>query len=261
MTQIPTLPFNRLKLLAALVHGTSRPWNWQASKRRYYNLWIGLEGHGTLECDDQSIEVGPNYALLLHPRSRVSGHSDVPVRNFSAHWLPLPMSEQAWELPQIAIRINEVDTAHALIQGLIRLSIFQDPLARQQSEWMLLQLLALVWREYHSPRESAADNIIYRQIERIRSGQDLFTSVDELSREANLSRIHYSRCFRRIANEPPNRFLIRQRIERACILLRNSNWTIETIAETIGYSDVYFFSRQFRQVMHTTPRKFRHEQA
>jgi len=250
----------RLSLKAPPFIHENPHWAWDTSQRDHYNLWICIEGTARLVCQDVEYSIMPWTAFIFTPDLSLHGTSNAPeqkFKNFSAHWQPIETSGPPPEFPLMGIPINEIDTAKSLIQALIRLSAFRDPLARQQSEWLLLELIALIWRETQSPRESPADNIIYRQIERIRSGKDLFASVDNLAREANLSRIHYNRRFRRIAADSPNRFLIRQRIERACMLLRETTWTIETIAEKIGYSDVYFFSRQFRQVLNTTPKQFR----
>ena len=39
--------------------------------------------------------------------------------------------------------------------------------------------------------------------------------------------------------------------------LRNSSATLETIAHELGYRDVYFFSRQFKQKTGITPNNYR----
>lgn len=211
-------------------------------------------------CGENTYAIKPWTAFVLPPDMAVFGYSDSDValvRNFSAHWLPLELEVPFSDYPLFGISLREVDTVQNHIQSLIRLSVHDDALSKQQSEWIVLQLLALIWREVQTPQETTADTIIYRQIECMRSGENLFRSVDDLAAEASLSRMHYARCFKRITKESPNHFLIRQRIERACFLLRETDWKIEILAERIGYSDVYFFSRQFKQIMRMTPREYR----
>lgn len=258
---IAASPFSSLRLLnQPFIYSGGKHWRWNSPNRNHYNLWICLEGKGTMQCQNQEYPFAPWTAFLLPPDMALLGTSSDPKevpRNFSAHWLPRGERPDCPESALLGIALHEIDAAQALIQSLMRLSIFEDPLAAQQREWAVLQLLALLWREAHSPDRSPIDAVIYRQIEKIRSGQQLFSSVDALAREASLSRIHYSRRFRKITASSPNQFLINQRIERACVLLRETDWTIDTVASTIGYSDVYFFSRQFRQITHTTPRQYR----
>jgi transcriptional regulator GlxA family with amidase domain len=51
--------------------------------------------------------------------------------------------------------------------------------------------------------------------------------------------------------------MIRRRIQRAATLLSESSLTISQIADAMGYRDVYFFSRQFKQKMGQSPRTYR----
>jgi AraC-like DNA-binding protein len=259
--EVKVLPLRQLRLLdTAIVFSNPDPWVWRTVNRDHYNLWICMEGHGRMRCGAVTYDILPWTAFVLPPEVEVLAESDlsgVPLRNFSAHWLPIEMEASFSDYSLFGISLREVDTVQGHIQSLLRLSVHNDLLSKQQSEWIVLQLLALIWREVQTPQESSVDTLLYRQIERMRSGEDLFCSVEALAAEVNLSRIHYSRCFRRLTGEAPNQYLIRQRVERACVLLRETDWTIEVLADMIGYSDVYFFSRQFKHVMKMTPSHYR----
>jgi len=50
---------------------------------------------------------------------------------------------------------------------------------------------------------------------------------------------------------------LRLRLERAVTLLRESSQTISQISDALGYRDVGFFSRQFKQKMGFSPAMFR----
>lgn len=54
-----------------------------------------------------------------------------------------------------------------------------------------------------------------------------------------------------------HRYAMQARISRAGALLTSSELTIQTIANQLGYSDVYFFSRQFRELTGLSPKRFR----
>lgn len=53
------------------------------------------------------------------------------------------------------------------------------------------------------------------------------------------------------------RWLIRQRIRSAAQRLAESTLNVSQIAEKYGYTSLYFFSRQFRQVMGCSPVEWR----
>jgi len=235
-------------------------WRWISERRDHYNLWISLKGQGRIEYGSTCYDVGPWTVFLFPPEQKIRGMVNEPreeVVNFSLHWLPGPRASLKNEPLPLGLRLYEVDTAQSLIQLLVRHSVQNDDLAAQQLEWAALSLLALVWREWQSPVKSQADRWIEKQIEQILSGGDLFRTTSELAAEAGLSRAHYSRCFSRITSISPNRFLLEQRVRRACNLLRQRDWTIATVAEKVGYSDVYFFSRQFKRLVGQTPSQYR----
>lgn len=241
-----------------MVYLNRPPWGWDSSRRDHYNLWVCLEGEGRLQCGDTEYEVAPWTAFVIPPSVPVVGHlKTAALQNFSAHWWPAGGITSEAEFSAYGIQISEVDAFRSMIQCLLRLSVFRDGLAKQQGESLVLSMLGLLWREKQLPMESSADAVIYRQIEGMRAGRDLFTTVDALAEEAHLSRMHYSRCFVRIASASPNQYMIQQRIERACILLRDTDWTVASIAENIGYADGFFFSRQFRRMMKQAPGEYR----
>ena len=57
-----------------------------------------------------------------------------------------------------------------------------------------------------------------------------------------------------------NCWIIKRRIVAACSLLLNTNQSVEQIATAVGYQNVCFFFRQFRQHLGTTPCAWKREQ-
>ena len=45
-------------------------------------------------------------------------------------------------------------------------------------------------------------------------------------------------------------------MERAKILLKNTNLSVEKISEMLGYATAENFYKTFREIYHTSPRKF-----
>ena len=190
------------------------------------------------------------------------GWNDEDVRdfkNFSAHWLPVGLRDPVLAFEPRVFVLREIDTAEAIIQSILRVSAYGDSLGMKQAEWLLLSLLGLIWREIQLPWDSPADEIILKQIGRIRAGEGLFTQVQALADEAHMSQAHYTRRFKRAVGLSPNEFLVRQRVERCAILLKQTDWTLEQIADVVGYSEQYYFSRQFSKIMGRSPGAYRLE--
>lgn len=79
----------------------------------------------------------------------------------------------------------------------------------------------------------------------------------ELARLLRMSPEHFTRCFRRTYGCPPKVWLVRRRIQHAARLLDETQDTITRIARSLGYCDVYLFSRQFKSTMGVSPRTYR----
>lgn len=55
---------------------------------------------------------------------------------------------------------------------------------------------------------------------------------------------------------PPIKYSIQLKINYACDLLSSELYTVSQVAEVCGYSDIYFFSRQFKEYMGISPTDF-----
>lgn len=242
------------------VYDSQGDWHWRSNHVGHWNLWICLEGLAEIRCDGIKYSVHPWTAFLFSDDSVLEGRStegSAHMRNFSMHLSLGAENRRRLRGRLLGIQLYEVDSMNSLINLAIRLSGFNDAFAPQQLRALALDMIGLLWRVSVQPVQADVTWIIYRQLDRIHAGQDMFRSVDELAAEANLSRMHYSRCFRQITGESPNRYLIQKRIDRACVLLKQTDWPVEAVGRSIGYADLYFFSRQFKKITGTTATAFR----
>jgi AraC-like DNA-binding protein len=81
-------------------------------------------------------------------------------------------------------------------------------------------------------------------------------SMKDLVRIAHMSESSLLRTFRRALGVTPIAYLIHVRIRRAIDIMRNEGANVTEAAFRVGFSDSNYFSRQFRKVMGTSPRRF-----
>jgi transcriptional regulator GlxA family with amidase domain len=72
-----------------------------------------------------------------------------------------------------------------------------------------------------------------------------------------LSTAQFNRRFKQAFGLSSRQYVLRERIARAADLLRETELSIKEIAEALGYRDVFYFHRQFRQLLGRTPREMR----
>src|ERR1700753_2934128 len=73
-------------------------------------------------------------------------------------------------------------------------------------------------------------------------------TVADLARAAGLSPAHLSREFRRVFGEPPHRYLLTRRLERAAALLRVTDWPVARICFEVGAGSLGSFTTSFTRL-------------
>ncbi|WP_109356255.1 AraC family transcriptional regulator [Sphingorhabdus sp. EL138] len=82
-------------------------------------------------------------------------------------------------------------------------------------------------------------------------------SVIQMVERTGMSQFKLNRRFQQIYGLNVGQWIIKQRVDRAQRLLRETDLPIAEIALEAGYSDQSSFTRQFRQATNLTPKKFR----
>ncbi len=89
--------------------------------------------------------------------------------------------------------------------------------------------------------------------------RDYATELDTaaLARIAHLSPFHLIRTFAAVFGETPHRYLQRRRVQRAMVLLRDSDASVTEVCHAVGFSSLGTFSRTFTQVVGEPPSRYR----
>jgi AraC family transcriptional regulator len=82
-------------------------------------------------------------------------------------------------------------------------------------------------------------------------------SIERLAGLAGLSRCHFARAFKRSEGVSPRHFLLLRRVRRAQELLVKTDLPLAQIAIAAGFADQSHCSRRFRELVGTTPGKYR----
>jgi AraC-like DNA-binding protein len=81
--------------------------------------------------------------------------------------------------------------------------------------------------------------------------------LEQISRQAYLSRFHFHRLFRRIYKKTPHQYLTSKRMERARTLLTANDLTISEVSAELGFESPATFSNLFRKQSGMAPQNYR----
>ncbi|MDQ6423502.1 AraC family transcriptional regulator [Paenibacillus sp. LHD-117] len=93
--------------------------------------------------------------------------------------------------------------------------------------------------------------------ERLARDMNTDISITDISSEFHLSRYQCSKIFSQVYGLSPRQYLSRLKLSRAKEMLVKTNMTVDAIAESLGFSSVSHFSRQFRRWTNQAPSHFR----
>lgn len=133
------------------------------------------------------------------------------------------------------------------------LSIFYITLASRMKEQLLLDIDEPV-------RQSAEGENLFRQR---RIVEEFFqkryneeVGIEDLARELCLSASHTHRIVKRVFNEGFKQTLMKQRIEHACMLIKQKELTLTEIAYSCGYTSYNGFLSAFKSHVGKSPKEF-----
>jgi AraC family transcriptional regulator len=218
--------------------------------------------------------------LILRPgmgiayEVRWKGLSSVPTQTLHLH-----LSKDLFV--RTAEEVAGYDPAHL---SLVARSGFQDPLLTQigLTLWRELeqdspagklyaqtsaQMLAIhLLRHYTSERKvikEPAHGLTNQQMRRVidcvqaHIGQDL--SLEVLAQQVGFSSYYFARLFYQTTGESPHQFVLRQRIEHAQHLLKETDVPLAHIALESGFANQSHLTQAFKRHLGLTPRGYRQE--
>lgn len=128
----------------------------------------------------------------------------------------------------------------------------------------VLELLLCLWSLKKTELSEPTCYYAKNPIEKVKAVCELITSdlqthytVEELSNRFSISATTMKTTFKGIYGKPIYTFLQEKRMEKASVLLLNSEMSITDIATEVGYETPSKFSAAFKKAMNLTPLEFR----
>jgi AraC-like DNA-binding protein len=105
-----------------------------------------------------------------------------------------------------------------------------------------------------SPSDDIVENITNILSEMLSSQRNI--SLDELSFRLNFSKSYIKSQFKKKTGYSIIQYYINMKIEKAKKLLSRQKYTVSEISDMLGFSSVYYFSRQFKLQTDMSPSEY-----
>ncbi|HJO92323.1 MAG TPA: AraC family transcriptional regulator [Victivallales bacterium] len=194
-----------------------------------------------------------NSYIINNKRADLNGK----LKHFFVHFsLGLPYDAI---LPQI-LEFNISSHVQLILDKLIP-DLNEDYLSYDRYVSMLIYSLILELLNF-IPKEKCMVLTTEPRIEKIIKHIDNNLASDlsnvRLAKIIHMSTNAFSRLFLNEVGRSPQKYILKRRIEKACIILHYSSDSIDSIAHKTGFCDRFYFSRMFKKKMNVSPVAYRH---
>jgi AraC family transcriptional regulator, arabinose operon regulatory protein len=231
-----------------------RDFHWSPPPLPDFDLWCILEGRGAVQLRGHTHELVPGVCFVLKPGDQPEARHDPahPLVAFYCHFEPLDpqgrrLLARRVPVPPPAWPMRDWHWFQMLARQCVTAYQRGDALGERQSQRALELLLAQIWEWWQSPPALPADDALVGLIHDIERKPGQLWTVAEMAHRVGLSRAQFTRRFWARTGQSPMTFVIQTRLELARQLIRETTMSLTDIAGELGYQDLYFFSRQFKQ--------------
>lgn len=239
--------------LLYLDHGTST--GTPKAKVRHHDYWqieVILEGAVSVELDKRQRTVYQNQIIIIPPevnhlfvykQARKTWSIKFALKDFEGSFSPLILPDES---PNCRIFSNSI------IEMFKPLKQF-SPELYTPLEYLLGALLRVCYSE--EDQDNNVPEWFIRTRELMTTQNERYFSIEEIAEKVGYSRIHLSRLFKSYTGIPLKEYYDKERALAATRKLLYSNKSISNIAQEMGFTDIYSFSRFYKRVTGISPSK------
>lgn len=125
----------------------------------------------------------------------------------------------------------------------------------------VMEVIGWIMKELHRDGSVGRDPHIHpgvqKVIQMITDHPGKHFKVEELAKAAGFGLTYFRSMFERATGLPPSRYMEKIKIEEAALQMIETERRIFEIANSVGFTDPYHFSRVFKRVMGKSPRAYR----
>ena len=221
------------------------------------------EGAGALQLAGRSYPLRPGIAFAYAPGIPHVIRNDPrhPMRKYYVDFVGREAGRLlaatrlgTWCPAQIASPQEILDLFAALQRDAFAEDALRAPLCAAH-----LQLLLLKLAQKALPLQAAEPRalVTYQRARRhIEEHYLELRTAEDVARSCHMTPVHLSRVFRRFAHSTPYHLLMRLKMNRAAELLLDSGLMVKQVAEQLGFSSQFQFSRAFKRVYGISPDHF-----
>lgn len=215
----------------------------------FHQLVLPLKGVINIEVGAFSGKVAPGECVLInqHEMHHFTANREARFVVAETDILPSNLTDSG----QLVIAINTPLISYLdFVEQQLEYQVNPDV-----EQAMFHTFLLLLAQQQPLPRLDKRIGAVLVHIEQTLSGT---ITISDLAKIACLSDTQFKKVFREQTGHTAMAYVTQKRMEKAKALLQHTDYSIQMIAEQVGYMDISAFSRRFSHHFGLTPSQFSH---
>lgn len=224
-----------------------------------------VQGSSEISINGESFTIHEGDFLLLPPNTPYLisfGESDRYWAHFKVLDTELLFSQLNFNKDQYIYSIGKHHSISTAYKNIISETLSFRPYSNELCSCYLTQILSLVSR-YTAEQRMSSDNEQSKPVEAIinyiNKNYNKPITIEELANIVGYAPRYIFKFFRKVTSVTPVKYINLVRIQKAKELILSTSYKMNEIAEKVGFSDVYYFSRVFKAIEGKSPMQFKKE--
>ena len=240
----------RIKQVNSVIHYKPNVKKWSAKNRSNHFVGIMLDGSAYHNFGYQDFVLSRNKVYFFNQKDDYEVEAYEAGDSFSVHFT----TYEDIETESFCVSIENPEEFVTLLKKaeLLKNDSEKGELALLSTLYKLLDTISQVRHKAYFPRDARISAAKSYMDTNFRNDDCLAGAVAQ----SGISARRFNDLFKGNFGTPPNRYIILKRIAYAKSLLETRSLTITEVAAHCGFSNVYYFSKVFKQICGISPSKW-----
>ncbi|MDI1319889.1 MAG: AraC family transcriptional regulator [bacterium] len=233
---------------------------------RRFTLVLMVEGRGYYrDARGTKLELGPGDVVLVFPEI-AHAYGPLPGSEWTQIYFVFDGPQfQLWRAQGLlapehpVLRLGAMDYWRRRLHEVVKSEPLHSAGAPLRALGRLLHVITdMVAADAESTRQAGRDTWLEKSLRLLGDrGAAGWLAPQEVAPLVGLNYENFRKRFVQLTHESPGRYQKRRRLEWACAAIYHGDYSLKQIADTLGFCDVFHFSKAFKQEIGFTPSDYR----